>query len=136
MVNQTSAVRHKIMAAVPTKNSTPELLLRKELHRRGFRYRLHDRKLPGKPDLVFPRKKLAVFVHGCFWHRHRDCPLTTTPKTNQGFWTSKFDANVKRDARNRHDLEELGWQSVTLWECEIKRSPGDAADVVQLGLTN
>lgn len=118
------------MAAVPTKDTKPEVALRKELHRRGFRYRLHVTSLPGRPDFVFPSRKVAVFVHGCFWHRHQGCPKATTPKSNREFWVDKFEANVARDNRNTHDLERLGWTPLTVWECEIKRSVHDAADVV------
>lgn len=118
------------MAAVPQQHSMPELLLRKELFKRGLRYRLHEPGLPGRPDVVFRKQKVAVFVHGCFWHRHEGCRRTTTPKTNRGFWLSKFEANKARDTRNCRDLQLMGWKVVIVWECEIRSSPERAADRV------
>lgn len=85
----------------------------------GLRYSLDNRKLPGKPDLVFPRHKVALFVHGCFWHRHEGCKVATTPKSNTDFWLGKFDKNVSRDERVRSQLEELGWRVLVVWECEL-----------------
>jgi DNA mismatch endonuclease (patch repair protein) len=85
----------------------------------GLRFRLHRRDLPGTPDIVLARHKTAIFVHGCFWHRHEDCPKATTPKDRAAFWRDKFDQNVERDARNNQLLEKAGWRVLTIWECEI-----------------
>lgn len=108
------------MRAVRRQNSSPELLVRRAAHALGLRFRLHRKDLPGTPDLVFPKYKTCVFVHGCFWHRHSDCPKTTTPKSNVVFWTSKFRSNMARDERCRKELFRLGWRVVVIWECEAK----------------
>jgi DNA mismatch endonuclease (patch repair protein) len=113
------AIRSKIMASVGQKNTGVELLLRKALHDRGIRYRLHDRSLPGSPDLVFPRFKAVVFVHGCYWHGH-GCHRATIPRTRKSFWTSKFSANRARDAKNVVALHSLGWRVMTVWECSLR----------------
>lgn len=109
------------MKSVPQKETKPEMRLRKALHWMGFRYRLHDKKLPGSPDLVFPKYKAVIFVHGCFWHRH-GCKQTTTPATRKDFWRAKFDANAERDKKNVSDLESAGWRVMTVWECELKNA--------------
>ncbi|MEA1015141.1 very short patch repair endonuclease [Sphingosinicella sp. LY1275] len=108
------------MARVKGKNTKPENQVRRLAHRMGYRFRLHRRDLPGKPDLVFPRAKLAVFVHGCFWHRHENCRRSSTPQTREAFWTAKFDATIKRDVAQRHALEALGWRVLTIWQCELR----------------
>ena len=113
--------RSKIMKSVPQKDTKPEMRLRKALHGMGFRYRLHDKRLPGSPDLVFPKYKAVIFVHGCFWHRH-GCKQTTTPSTREDFWKAKFEANVERDKKNVSDLEAAGWRVMTVWECELKKA--------------
>ena len=107
-----------MMAAVRGKNTSPEILVRKAAHRMGLRFRLHDRRLPGRPDLVLPKWKTVVFVNGCFWHRHPGCKLTTSPKTNRAFWQKKFRDNTRRDASNYARLESMGWRVVVLWQCE------------------
>ena len=106
------------MARIGSKDTEPELTVRKLLHGLGYRYRLHRRDLPGTPDICFPGRKKAVFVHGCFWHRH-GCRRTTTPGTRTSYWTQKFDRNVVRDRRNLTDLDELGWKTLVVWECEV-----------------
>lgn len=111
--------RSKNMAAVSGKNTKPELLIRKALHRRGFRYRLHDKNLPGKPDLVFPKYKAVIFVNGCFWHHH-DCHLFTWPSTRKDFWKSKIEANKTRDIEAIKQLRSMGWRVLTIWECSLK----------------
>lgn len=111
--------RSRIMASVGQKSTGPELKLRKALHRLGFRYRLNDQRLPGSPDLVFPKYHAVIFVHGCFWHRH-GCKYTTTPSTRKEFWIAKFKANIERDQRNINELKKLGWRVLIVWECEIK----------------
>ena len=115
-----SSVRSRNMAAIRGKDTAPELAVRRILHAMGLRFRLHRRDLPGRPDIVLPKHRTVVFVHGCFWHRHEDCRYTTTPKTRQEFWQTKFAANVERDRRNRTDLQQLGWRVIVVWECELK----------------
>lgn len=107
------------MSAIRGKNTKPELLLRHAIHQLGFRYRLHDSKLPGRPDIVFPKHQAAVQVHGCYWHRHSDCPLATTPSSNIPFWKLKFAENRRRDRRNLKKLQKLGWRVAVVWECAI-----------------
>lgn len=113
------AVRSRIMASVGQKNTGAEVLLRKALHRHGLRYKVNDRTLPGSPDLVFPKFKAVIFIHGCYWHSH-GCYRSTVPKTRKVFWTSKFTANRARDARNRAELLERGWRVLTVWECVLR----------------
>lgn len=111
--------RSERMSRIRGKDTKPELALRKVLHKLGLRYRLHRANLPGKPDLVFPRYKTVVFVHGCFWHRHPDCRIATTPKSNTPFWLKKFEKNILHDAQVKADLEGLGWRVLIVWECEL-----------------
>ncbi|HCS52202.1 MAG TPA: very short patch repair endonuclease [Planctomycetaceae bacterium] len=113
--------RSRIMAAVPQKHTKPEILVRKICHALGRRFRLHRRDLPGSPDLVFPKDRKAIFVHGCFWHRH-GCRLTTTPKSNAEFWQEKFDRNRERDLQANVDLQYDGWEVLVIWQCETKDS--------------
>lgn len=108
------------MRAVRREDTEPELRVRKILHALGLRFRLHRKDLPGSPDIVLPKHRTAIFVHGCFWHRHPDCLLASTPKTRQSYWVKKFEANVERDARKILQLEALGWHVVVVWECETK----------------
>ena len=109
------------MARVQSRDTGPELTLRRSLHARGLRYKLHDSALPGRPDLVFPRYRAVCFVHGCFWHRHDGCPRATTPATNRAYWRQKFAANVRRDHIQRTALLEAGWRVGIIWECALKR---------------
>lgn len=118
--------RSRMMSGIRGKDTSPELLVRKSLHRLGFRFALHDRKLPGRPDLVFPRHRAIVFVHGCFWHRHSDCSYCTTPATRAEFWREKFEKNVERDQRNIRKLKEQGWRIFVVWECGLKHEPEKA----------
>ena len=115
------ARRSRVMRSVPSKNSKPELGVRRIAHRLGLRFRLHVKALPGSPDIVFPRYRIVVFVHGCFWHRHPGCKLTVLPKSHRVFWQDKFATNVARDIRNQDDLIKLGWIVKVIWECETKR---------------
>jgi DNA mismatch endonuclease (patch repair protein) len=108
------------MSRVRAKDTVPELRVRKAAHMLGLRFRLHRRDLPGKPDLVFPRRHLALFVHGCFWHRHHNCPKASLPGTRQDYWTNKFDRNVARDSLVTSQLRQLGWRVVIVWECETR----------------
>lgn len=115
----TDPARSAVMRAVKSRDTKPEMTVRRAAHALGYRFRLHRKDLPGSPDLVFPRLKTAVFVHGCFWHGH-DCPRgARMPKTNADYWRSKIARNVARDARVRAELEALGWKTLTLWECEL-----------------
>lgn len=108
------------MASVGQRNTGPEMRLRRTLHRLGLRYRLHDRKLPGSPDLVFSRFRSVVFVHGCFWHVHDGCKYATKPSSRKQFWKEKFKANRKRDKKNYDALSASGWRVLVVWECAIK----------------
>lgn len=125
-----------MMAGIRGKNTRPEMLLRRALHARGLRYRLHRSGLPGKPDLVFARYRAAIFVHGCFWHRHDGCRLATSPATRPEFWADKFAANVQRDGKNQSELIESGWRVAVVWECALKVSNvAAAADIIECWLT-
>ena len=115
------ATRSRMMAGIGSKNTKPEVVLRRALHARGLRFRLHDRKLPGTPDLVFRRFGAVCFVHGCFWHRHADCRFTTIPATREEFWQAKFEANVERDRRMRAQLLDAGWRVAIVWECALRK---------------
>ena len=115
------------MSRIKGQNTTPELKLRSCLHRLGFRFRIHDTKLPGKPDIVMAKYRTAVFVHGCFWHRHDGCRHTSTPKSNQSFWLEKFRRTLDRDQQNFKALNNLGWQVLIVWECEINSDASQAA---------
>lgn len=114
--------RSEVMAKVRSKDTKPEKIVRSFLHSRGFRYRLHDRRLPGKPDLVFPSRRTVVFVHGCFWHGHESCRRATMPSTRVEFWRRKILGNRDRDARQRQSLEASGWRVLVVWECEINEA--------------
>ena len=114
----TSAERSERMSRIKSRDTSPEVALRKVLHALGFRFRLDNRKLPGKPDIVLPRYKTAIFVHGCFWHRHSGCAKASSPKTRKAFWNAKFETNVARDARVKRKLRRLGWRVMTIWECD------------------
>ena len=111
--------RSDLMRRVRQSGTSPELVVRRWAHRMGFRFRLGRRDLPGSPDIVFPRYRAVIFVHGCFWHRHAGCRRSSTPRTNQQFWAAKFEANVRRDELAIARLEDLGWRSLVIWECEI-----------------
>lgn len=132
-----AATRSRMMKGIRSKDTQPEMTVRKYLHARGFRYRLHTRQLPGSPDLVLPKYRVAIFVHGCFWHRHAGCRYATTPANNAERWKLKFDANIDRDARKENLLREAGWRVITVWECELKRNSEErlkklAHDIVSL----
>ena len=112
--------RSQIMARVRSKNSRPELAVRKIVFGFGYRYRLHARTLPGCPDLVFRPRRKIIFVHGCFWHRHANCILARMPKSRIGFWSTKLEGNRKRDERNKRALVREGWNVLTIWECQLR----------------
>ena len=112
--------RSENMRAVKAKNTSPEKKVRSVAHRLGLRFRLYRKDLPGSPDLLFPRRKTVLFVNGCFWHRHENCPKATTPKSNTDYWCRKFKRNIERDRENKRKLEENGWKVLVIWECETK----------------
>lgn len=116
------AERSERMSRIRGSDTRPEIALRKVLHGLGLRYRLHATDLPGRPDLVFPRFRTAVFVHGCFWHRHAGCSIASSPKSNAEFWRLKFERNVARDQRVTEQLRKMGWHVVVAWECELNSS--------------
>ena len=116
----TKATRSRMMAGIRDKNTKPEILVRKHLHSLGFRFRLHRRIGKTRPDLVLPRWKTCIFVHGCYWHRHEGCKLASEPKTNISFWQNKFDQNIARDKRNVSELNSLGWSVGIIWECSVR----------------
>ncbi len=108
------------MSRIKSGDTKPELIVRSMLHHMGYRFRLHRKDLPGKPDIVLPRHKTAIFVHGCFWHRHKGCNRATTPKTNQNYWHNKFSRNIIKHSRDKKELAKSGWNVVVIWECKIK----------------
>jgi DNA mismatch endonuclease (patch repair protein) len=116
----TRAERSVRMALVRCKDTKPEVAVRCLVHSLGYRYRLHLGKLPGRPDMVFPSRRKIIFVHGCFWHRHKGCPNTRLPKSRLSFWKPKLEANHARDKKIRFKLRKLGWKVLVVWECEIK----------------
>lgn len=120
--NLTVQERSEIMKRVVSKGTRPELTIRKIVWGLGYRYRLNVNGIPGKPDIAFKSRKKAIFVNGCFWHRHPGCALTRTPKSNTEFWTKKFATTIKTDQRNYEELTRMGWRYLIIWECEIKKS--------------
>jgi len=118
----TRAERSKRMALIRSRDTKPEIRVRRLVHKLGFRYRLHRADLPGKPDLVFPGRRKVLFVHGCFWHRHPRCTLARLPKSRLRFWLPKLDENRRRDLRNLRKLRKLGWAPEVVWECELSKT--------------
>lgn len=129
--NVDKSTRSRIMSRVRSGNTAPEKLVRKALHRLGLRYRLHDSKLPGRPDVVFPRFRSILLVHGCFWHRH-GCSAATTPNANRDYWTAKFARNVARDREVIEALEKSGWRVRVVWECTMRSRTRREAVLVEL----
>lgn len=115
--------RSRIMRAIRNKNTKPEQLVRKRLFAQGYRYRLHPKQLPGRPDLAFPGRKKVIFVHGCFWHQHPEarCPIRVTPSTNTEYWRPKLQRNIARDDEIIASLRNLGWKALVVWECELRK---------------
>lgn len=113
--------RSEIMSKISRKNTSPELIIRKALFAEGYRYRLHRKDLPGNPDIVFPSKKKVIFINGCFWHRH-NCKRAALPTTNIDFWEKKLSGNKERDNRNLEKLKKMGWESLVIWQCQIKKN--------------
>ena len=112
--------RSKLMSRIRSRDTMPEMAVRRLVHRMGYRYRLHRRDLPGAPDLVFGPRRKVIFVHGCFWHLHQGCPQARMPKSRVDFWGPKLEGNRLRDQRNQAELERLGWEVLVIWECEVK----------------
>ncbi|MCW8207916.1 DNA mismatch endonuclease Vsr [Verminephrobacter aporrectodeae subsp. tuberculatae] len=115
-----SADRSRMMSGIRSRNSLPEMWVRRLLHASGYRFRLHRRDLPGTPDIVMPGRKIAIFVHGCFWHSHHGCRFVKMPATRTDFWKTKLAANVERDRRSMEELRELGWRVLCVWECTLR----------------
>ena len=120
VIHEVSEQRSRNMSAIISKNTKPEIKVRKVLHSMGYRFRLHSKDLPGSPDIVLPKYKTVIFVHGCFWHRHENCKYASTPKTRQEFWNKKFTENIKRDLEIQDKIKNLDWRSVVIWECETR----------------
>lgn len=116
------AKRSEVMSHIKSRNTGPERAVRSILHRMGLRFRLNRAELPGKPDIVLPRLGTAIFVHGCFWHRHKGCQFAYTPKSRRKFWFEKLESNIKRDRRVNGALAKLGWNVIIVWECELRSS--------------
>lgn len=116
------STRSRMMSNIRNKDTKPELTVRRYLHGKGFRYRLHNKKLPGNPDIVLAKFNAVILVHGCYWHRHADCKLAYEPKSRQDFWQKKFQSNVKRDAEVQRLLRAAGWRVMTIWECALRDS--------------
>ena len=112
--------RSYTMSQIKGRNTKPEMLVRKFLHAQGFRYKLHDKTLPGKPDIVLPKYKTVIFIHGCFWHGHEGCKYFVVPKTRTEWWLNKINGNIANDEKALKTLQQAGWKIITLWECELK----------------
>ena len=120
VLHKVSEQRSRNISAIKSKNTKPEIAVRKVLHSMGYRFRLHGKDLPGSPDIVLPKYKTVIFVHGCFWHRHQNCSLCYMPKSNQEFWLQKFETNIRRDQRNMAQLSSEGWNIGIVWECSVR----------------
>ncbi len=118
------------MSRIKGKDTGIEVAVRKRLFSLGYRYRKNDKRLPGKPDIVFPKFKTVVFIHGCFWHMHADCKMATIPKSNTDFWVAKLTHNAENDIKHKQQLEQMGWKVITIWECEIEKSIDDVIQTI------
>jgi DNA mismatch endonuclease (patch repair protein) len=125
--NLTPKQRKKTMTRVKSRDTSPEMRVRRLAHRLGYRFRLHRKDLPGQPDLVFPKHNKVIFVHGCFWHGHQGCPASDRPASNRDYWDRKLDRNIQRDAANLQKLKDLGWTPLVIWECQT-RDPAALAE--------
>lgn len=123
--------RSELMRRVRGKNTRPEIVVRRCVRRLGYSFKVHDERLPGRPDIVFPVRRKAILVHGCFWHRHKHCAKATMPRSRVAFWRRKFDLNKKRDRRKLRELESKGWRVLVLWECEIVKHPNIGKQIVR-----
>ena len=117
--------RHEVMSRIRGKDTKPEMIVRRFLFSQGFRFRLHYRKLPGHPDIVLPKYKAVIFVHGCFWHRHENCRHFRLPQSNVEYWENKIAGNVERDLRDANRIADMGWKVIVVWECELERKTRD-----------
>ena len=131
VIHKGSEQRSRNMSAIKSKNTKPEIKVRKVLHSMGYRFRLHSKDLPGSPDIVLPKYKTVIFVHGCFWHRHENCKYASTPKTRQEFWNKKFNDNILRDKKNLEILSSLGWKIIIIWECEIRNKKINLEQIIK-----
>jgi DNA mismatch endonuclease (patch repair protein) len=127
----TKSERSRNMSKIRSKNTLPEILIRKALWRMGYRYRLHYKLLPGKPDIVIKKYKIVVFVHGCFWHRHKNCIEASRPKTNSEYWETKINNNIKRDKKYKKEIKKSGWNVIIIWECNIKKDIEDNINLLR-----
>ena len=133
VIHKVSEQRSRNMSAIKSKNTKPEITVRKLLHSMGYRFRLHRKDLPGSPDIVLPKYKTVIFVHGCFWHRHENCKYASIQKTRKEFWENKFKANINRDNLNQANLSLKGWKIIIIWECQLK---GDIKKLIRESLPN
>ena len=131
VMHKVSEQRSRNMSAIKSKNTKPEIAVRKLLHSMGYRFRLHRKDLPGSPDIVLPKYKTVIFVHGCFWHRHENCKYASTPKTRKEFWNKKFNDNILRDKKNLEILSSLGWKIIIIWECEIRNKKINLEQIIK-----
>ncbi|WP_307343902.1 very short patch repair endonuclease [Caldalkalibacillus uzonensis] len=122
--------RSEIMSNIKNQNTKPELLIRSLLHKMGYRFRLHRKDLPGRPDLVLPKYKTVIFIHGCFWHQHPNCKKATIPKRNREFWLKKLTRNMERDQQVIEELESMGWNIIIIWECQVKKNIKEVMDKI------
>ncbi len=129
------ATRSYNMSRIKSKDTTPEMVVRRYLFKLGFRYRLHKKNLPGKPDIVLKKFKTVVFIHGCFWHGHNECRYFVKPKSNQNYWLPKIEKNISRGLQNEEKLKMLGWKVIKIWECELKTAKRDTLEKLTLFLT-
>ena len=120
------------MSRIRSKNTKPEMIVRKYLHAQGFRFRLHRKDLPGKPDIVLPKYKTVIFVHGCFWHHHKNCRYAYIPKTRKEWWLKKFEANMTNDINAVSILKKKGWKSMVIWECKLKTKSSVSSSLIRI----
>ncbi|MGG1921715.1 DNA mismatch endonuclease Vsr [Chryseobacterium sp. NRRL B-14798] len=128
--------RSEVMSKIRGKNTKPEMILRSQLFMKGFRFRIHKKDLPGKPDIVLPKYKTVIFVHGCFWHYHKDCREGRIPATNSKFWEEKLSKNIDRDEKYIKELQQLGWKVIVIWECEIEKNIKDTLEKLIVNIKN
>ena len=126
--------RSEVMSKIRSKNTRPELALRKLLYKKGYRYRLFNKNLPGKPDIILSKYKTVIFVHGCFWHYHKECREGRIPNTNSAYWKTKLSKNVDRDEKNKQALTDASWKVITIWECEIEKQIEKVLKIIERSL--
>ena len=132
------SIEHRswLMSQIKEKNTKPEIAIRKLLHSEGFRFRIHDKRIAGKPDIVLPKYKTVIFIHGCFWHQHPRCPVSHIPKSNTEYWALKLEKNVIRDKKNKKELKRIGWKVIIVWECDIIKYPIKTFDRLVASIIN